>query len=96
MTASSATAVRLLVSGRVQGVGFRYGLTMAAGQVGVRGRVRNLADGRVEARLQGPASAVESVVEWARKGGPPRGRVDDVTVQAVAVEPGLSGFQVTG
>lgn len=63
--------IRIIVRGRVQRVGYRISLLRQAQARGVRGWVRNLHDGSVEAVLQGPADAVRSVVEWAWSG--PRG-----------------------
>ena len=59
---------RLVIRGRVQGVGFRYATVLAAGRIGVTGWVRNRADGSVEAVVQGTAEAVEAIVTWARRG----------------------------
>ena len=78
--AADRSAVRVLVRGRVQGVCFRYSTLEQAEAASLSGWVRNLADGRVEAHLQGAATDVESVVSWMRAGGPPAGRVDDVDV----------------
>lgn len=83
---------RLLVRGRVQGVGFRYTFRERALRAGVRGWVRNLADGRVEALLQGPASAVDEVLAFAR-GGPPGARVDACEVVPEAATD-LDGFEI--
>jgi acylphosphatase len=72
-------ARRFVVSGRVQGVGFRYFTQDTALREGVTGWVRNLPDGRVEALLEGDADAVTRVERAVRKG--PRGaRVDRVYV----------------
>jgi acylphosphatase len=83
---------RVSVHGRVQGVGFRFGVVRAAGTRGVNGWVRNCADGSVEAVLEGDASAVESVVRFCREG--PRGAaVSRVDVREEEPE-GLRGFDV--
>jgi len=74
---------RLVVTGRVQGVGFRAHLTREARADGVTGWVRNRLDGTVEAVVQGPAAAVERVIAWAHK-GPPAGRVDHVRIDPAA------------
>jgi len=84
--------VRVVVHGVVQGVFFRDGLRDQARAERVGGWVRNRADGTVEAVLEGPAAAVERVVEWCRS-GPPRARVDAVDVSTEAPE-GLANFRV--
>jgi len=72
-------ARRLLIEGRVQGVGFRYFTLDAASREGVTGLVRNLPDGRVEAYLEGEAEAVTRV-ERAVRQGPSGSRVEGVDV----------------
>jgi acylphosphatase len=69
----------VLVSGRVQGVSFRYYTVQEAESVGVDGWVRNLWDGRVEAVFEGEEAAVQHMVEWV-KHGPPSAQVDDFRV----------------
>jgi acylphosphatase len=78
-------ARRLVVSGRVQGVGFRYFTQEAAAREGVTGWVRNLPDGRVEAHVEGERDAV-TCVERAIRRGPRGARVDSVEVDVE--EPG--------
>jgi acylphosphatase len=81
---------RLIVHGRVQGVGFRWAIARAAESRGVAGWVANRADGTVEAVLEGEPEAVDSLVRLSEEG--PRG----ANVQRVEVaeeEPeALSGF----
>jgi acylphosphatase len=69
-----ARVTRLLrISGRVQGVGFRFYMEHQARRHGVTGWVRNRRDGTVEAMIQGGGEAVDAMVESARRG--PRGAV---------------------
>lgn len=75
-------SVRVVVRGRVQGVGFRWFARDAAEQHGVTGWVRNRADGTVEAELHGRANAVHAVLDLLRS-GPPHARVDDVAATAI-------------
>jgi acylphosphatase len=70
-------SLQIRVSGRVQGVGYRQSLRHVAQRGGVRGWVRNRANGTVEALLQGSAESVNTVVEWARH-GPPAARVTEI------------------
>jgi acylphosphatase len=72
-------ARRFLISGRVQGVGFRWFAHDAASREGVTGWVRNLPDGRVEAHVEGDAEAVTRV-ERALRQGPGGARVEAVNV----------------
>jgi acylphosphatase len=79
------------VTGLVQGVYFRGETRDRAASRGVAGWVRNRSDGSVEAVFEGPRSAVESLVDWCRRG--PRGaRVDQVDVLWEEPE-GLTGFR---
>jgi len=76
-------AKHLVISGRVQGVGFRYSMTEEAERLGATGWVRNRRDGTVEAVVDGPAGAVDALLAWARR-GPPSARVTDVRVVETA------------
>lgn len=81
---------RLLVSGLVQGVGFRYATVAEAARLGIHGWVRNRRDGTVEAVVSGDADAVAAMIAWARK-GPPTARVDHVHVELA--EGRFDGFE---
>lgn len=74
--------VHVMVSGDVQGVGFRYTMQQVAERAGATGWVRNLRDGRVEAEVEGTDAAVADVLSWASV-GPPAGNVDAVDVRDV-------------
>ena len=71
---------RWLVSGRVQGVGFRYHVMLAAHRLGVTGDVSNLRDGRVELRVQAPLEVLSHMLDEVRS-GPPASRVDGVETE---------------
>jgi acylphosphatase len=82
-----------VVSGRVQGVGFRYFAERAAKKAGVCGWVRNLPDGRVETVVEGSDDAVERYLTEIRK-GPMGSRVTDVAVEDR--QPGnFASFEIT-
>jgi acylphosphatase len=87
-------ARHVFATGRVQGVNFRQATANRATAGGVRGWVRNLRDGRVEAFLQGTAAAVDDVVEWMRAGGPPFGSVTDLATSDVAPDDSLRAFEI--
>ena len=78
--------------GRVQGVGFRYALRDEALRLGLAGWVRNRADGSVEALAQGDESALEQLVEWARR-GPRLAKVDALREEPAASE-ACAGFEI--
>lgn len=88
----AARPVHLLVSGRVQGVGFRDWLAGTARAHNVSGWVRNRRDGSVEAVLAGDEAAVQAVREACRR-GPPMARVDDVMAEAIDAGQG-PGFEI--
>ena len=85
-------AVRVRVTGRVQGVFFRARCADEAARRGVAGWVANEPDGSVTAHFEGPAEAVDALVDWCRQ-GPPRARVDGAEVTAASPQ-GLRGFDV--
>ena len=76
------------VSGRVQGVGFRYSAMKVANTYGIRGFIRNEPDGSVYMEAEGDEPNIELFLEWCVK-GPGFGRVD----RFVKVESGLRGFR---
>ena len=88
----SASRVRLIVVGRVQGVGFRYAAREAAAACGVCGWVRNLPDGTVEIVAEGSPGALASLRAWAEK-GPRHSIVERVLEEAQAPE-ALRGFEI--
>lgn len=74
---------RVVISGRVQGVGFRAWTDVMASERGIEGWVRNRRDGSVEALFAGPEEAVLAMIELCRE-GPPGARVDAVDQRAAA------------
>ena len=68
-----------VITGRVQGVGFRFYMQRKARELGVTGWVRNRRDGAVEAVVQGETDAVEAMTAWARR-GPPSAVVAEVSI----------------
>ncbi len=73
-------AKRLMIEGRVQGVGYRASFADQAIALGLSGWVRNRRDGSVEACVDGEAAAIEAIILWARR-GPPAALVRNVTIE---------------
>lgn len=86
-------AFRLWVSGRVQGVGFRWFTRKAARELGLAGQVRNLPDGRVEVEAAGDPERLEVFRERLRQ-GPPGARVDRLDEQELQEVPAWDGFEI--
>lgn len=82
---SEAIALRLMVSGRVQGVSYRASARIEALRLGLQGWVRNRHDGSVEVLAMGPRSRVDAFVEWARD-GPSGARVDRLEIVCAEFE----------
>lgn len=70
---------RVLVSGRVQGVFFRSEITHESEKRGIKGWVRNLPDGKVEAVFEGEEKSVREIIEFCKR-GPPGAKVTEVDV----------------
>ena len=86
-------ARRLVASGRVQGVGFRYFVVQAAKPRGLTGYVRNLRDGRVEIVAEGLIGDIRGLAMDVLA-GPRHGRVDQVDSDDILVSGEYSGFEV--
>ncbi len=84
--------VHVFVSGRVQGVFFRQSTQRKAQSLHVKGWVRNLPDGRVEAVFEGEESAVKTLIDYCRH-GPSAARVDDLEVRNENYVGEFSGFE---
>jgi acylphosphatase len=80
------------VRGVVQGVGFRHATVRQAHALKITGWVSNLADGSVEAMLQGPANQIDRMLEWMRR-GPPSARVTDFFSEERKVDKRFARFE---
>lgn len=74
--------VKIRVSGRVQGVGFRYFTYQQATKLNLSGYVYNLSDGGVEIVACGKPENVDALVKWLEQGGPPSARIDYISAQS--------------
>ena len=89
---SDIVCIHVFVSGKVQGVGYRYATVSEARKLGLGGWVRNLPDGRVEAVFEGRKEAVERIIVWCDR-FPEPAWVRDVEVEYREAE-GIEGFEV--
>lgn len=85
-------AKRLIITGRVQAVGFRMWMEEQAHRLGVEGWVRNRPDGSVEAVIAGDTAAVEEMMRACRR-GPRQARVDRIDEELVEPPP-EPGFRI--
>ncbi len=85
--------VRLIIHGRVQGVFYRACCREEAEARGLEGWVRNLADGSVEALLQGPREKVEDMIKWCYV-GPTHARVTRIDRTDEEPRGDLAGFRI--
>jgi len=86
-------ARRYVITGRVQGVGFRWFAHDAAAREGVHGWVRNLADGSVEVVAEGDQAAVDGLEASVRR-GPSSARVERFDVEEIAPTGRTAGFEI--
>lgn len=93
-TRSGITAIRAVVRGAVQGVGFRDAMARRARTLGVMGWVRNGDDGTVQVHAEGPEREIDELVAALRE-GPPSAQVAGVAIETVAVE-GHEQFRIRG
>lgn len=94
MMDSETKRIEAYVSGRVQGVSFRYYTLREARRLGLAGWVRNERDGRVHLVAEGPEAALESLVSWLHQGSP-AALVRDVAVTWQPVLGDMADFRVS-
>jgi len=85
--------VRVIISGRVQGVWFRANTKQQAEQLGLTGWVRNTSNGCVEAVFEGEENLVKEMIEWCHK-GPSLAKVEKVDVKNQNPTDGFDGFSI--
>ncbi len=93
MSRSDPIRRRVIVSGRVQGVGFRDGCRSCADRLAVVGSVRNVANGTVEVVVEGPPDEVGQLISWCRS-GPSYGDVTGIDVTDEPVTGLDTGFRI--
>lgn len=85
--------LHVVLSGRVQGVGFRYAARAEAARLGLTGWIRNRSDGRVEARFEGETDRLAQILAWCRE-GPSWASVSDVQHEYTRAEARHESFEI--
>ncbi|MEA1928042.1 MAG: acylphosphatase [Candidatus Auribacterota bacterium] len=85
--------LHILVSGKVQGVFFRYSTRERAEGLGLTGCVKNLYDGRVEIVAEGEEEKLKSLLRWARR-GPPGANVTGVEINWIPIKNSFPSFTI--
>jgi len=86
-------SAEIWVSGRVQGVGYRFFVEAAAQELGLRGYCCNLTDGRVQLQVEGNRKSIEDLIERLWK-GPSRAKVTDVQSSFGLHQGKFAGFSI--
>lgn len=68
---------KIIVRGRVQGVGFRYSVLNIANRLSLKGYVRNMYDGSVLLEIEGPETSTDEMIYWCKSQSPP-GHIEDI------------------
>lgn len=84
--------VRLIIKGKVQGVFYRATAKDVADLIGVKGWVRNLPDNNVEITATATEELLQKFINWCKQ-GPPKAKVEDVTIEEVSLEE-FNGFRI--
>jgi acylphosphatase len=86
--------LKVNITGRVQGVYYRVETKNMADRLGVKGYVKNLSNGSVEAVFKGDSTAVHQMTDWCRK-GPAAAAVDNVQTQQTDTVSNFQAFEIT-
>jgi len=86
--------VKIRVSGRVQGVGFRFFTYQKATKLGLVGYVKNLDNGEVEIVAQGDNISIAKLIQWLEQGGPVSARLTEINVTELIPENQLNAFNI--
>ena len=91
---SMLVRLHLRIEGKVQGVYFRNNMKLIAAENNVKGWVRNLREGSVEAVLEGKKGDVQQIIEWAHR-GPTNAVVTNVTIKEELYKGDFSSFEIS-
>ena len=85
--------IKIIVSGKVQGVGFRYFTHQKASELGINGYVQNLTNGNVKIIAVGKSEQIETLITWA-KSGSPSAAVDNLDIESIQADYQYQGFEI--
>ncbi|WP_299976839.1 acylphosphatase [Desulfobacula sp.] len=85
--------IKVIVSGRVQGVFYRFHTKNTADRLGVKGYVKNLSNGSVEAVFEGEQPSVTQMMDWCHK-GPAASKVEDVLAEKAEAPSNFETFEI--
>ena len=89
----STRRIRLIISGKVQGVFFRVSLRDQARDLGISGWARNNPDGTVEALIEGEPGKVDQIINWCWN-GPPDAIVENISKREDSADLNMSSFEI--
>ena len=87
------SCVYLIISGKVQGVGYRYYAKRKAENLGLTSWIRNTSNGHVESRVEGTKQAVQDFINWAHQ-GPDNAVVSNIIQKTLAEQPAFENFEI--
>lgn len=85
--------IKIIVSGKVQGVGLRYYTHQQASKLGLKGYVQNLTNGKVEIIAVGKSEQIDALITWA-KSGSPSAVVDNLDIESIQADHQYQGFEI--
>ena len=85
--------IKIIVSGKVQGVGFRFYTQQKASELELKGYVQNLTNGNVEIIAVGESAKIDALVKWA-KSGSPNAIVDNLDIKSINKNEQYSNFEI--
>lgn len=86
--------IKIQVSGRVQGVGFRFFTYQQAKKLNLLGYVKNLDNGDVEIIALGESMKIDSLIHWLNSGGPTSAKISNIKIIQLAPQNDLTSFNV--
>ena len=84
---------KIVISGEVQGINFRFFTKKKADELGIKGYIKNLENGNVEAIFQGDEDSIKKIINWCKK-GPSSAKVDSIEINQIKLEKEYKEFKI--